>query len=620
PGFVAAYNNLGLVLREQGRADDAVEVLRQALQINESLPEVHNNLGAALAARGRPVEAVASYRTALRLRPSYAEAWNNLGVALAERGEWTEAIACYRQALQLRPDDAETWNNLGNALRESGHVQDALASYQTAIQLRPNHHESRVNIASMFRLAGRYQEALSHDDRALELRPDDAEMHYNRSLTRLVLGDFARGWPETEWRWRCPGFEVRSFDRPAWDGSLMPEGTILLHAEQGFGDTIQFIRYAPLVAQRVRTVIVECPERLIPLLSTCLGIDRLVPRGPAPPDFDVQASLLSLPGLFGTTLASIPSAVPYLKADPERVAVWRHELSALPGFKIGIAWQGDPRNRGDRHRSIPLACFAPLNLCPGVRLISLQKGPGADQIQKVAGSWDLLDLGKRLDESTGAFQDTAAVMMGLDLVISVDTSIAHLAGSLGVPVWLALSKVQDWRWLLDRDDSPWYPTLTLFRQDQVGDWTGPFQRMAAELARLTTTSPPILIEISPGELIDRITILELKCARCDEPETLACLRAELDALRTNHASLPRRSAELDRWTAALRRINETIWIAEDEVRALERAGDFGPRFIDVARSIARANDQRSVVKQAINKLMVSTCIEYKIHGNQSGLT
>jgi hypothetical protein len=297
----------------------------------------------------------------------------------------------------------------------------------------------------------------------------------------LLTGDFERGWAEYQWRWKAEQCQWRDFSQPLWDGRPLEGRTILLHAEQGLGDTIQFVRYAALVKQRGGGVVVECPTPLLSLLASCERIDRLMGRGDELPAFDLQAPLLSLPGIFHTSLDTIPADGPYLFADPGLVGRWRQELGGIAGFKIGIAWQGNPKNPDDRNRSIPLSDFEPLAGCSAVRLLSLQKEAGTEQLQKVAGRFPVIDLGSRLDEAAGAFMDTAAVMMNLDLVVTSDTAIAHLAGALGVPVWVAISFVPDWRWLLDRSDSPWYPTMRLFRQTRLGDWAGVFEEIKAAL-------------------------------------------------------------------------------------------------------------------------------------------
>ncbi len=297
----------------------------------------------------------------------------------------------------------------------------------------------------------------------------------------LMQGDLERGWVEYEWRWRGDSYPARPFRQPAWDGSPLQGRTILLHAEMGLGDTLHFIRYAPLVQRRGGRVLVECQPPLLRLLGRCPGIDGLFPRGAALPAFDVHAGLMSLPRLFGTTLANVPAEVPYLFAEPDRVQQWGRELGQEPGFRIGIVWEGSRSNPYRRFRDFPPTCFEPLARLEGVRLLSLQKGAGEEALREIAGRFSVTDLGPRLDRDTGAFVDTAAVLMNLDLVIACDSAMGHLAGALGVPVWLALGHPPEWRWLLQGESTPWYPTMRLFRQDASRDWAPVFQRMAAEV-------------------------------------------------------------------------------------------------------------------------------------------
>jgi hypothetical protein len=308
----------------------------------------------------------------------------------------------------------------------------------------------------------------------------------------LLMGNFEQGWPEYEWRLKgTRELAQPNFPQPTWDGSPLAGRSILLRTEQGLGDTLHFIRYAPLVKAQGGRVLVECTEPLLPLLSGCPGIDRLVPRSlEARVPFDVQVPLLSLPHLLGTTLATVPANVPYLFADTQLLQQWRQELRAYSGFKIGIAWQCNPKLDQQRarvaQRSIPLVEFAPLGRLVGVSLFSLQRGAGTEQLPQVTSLFPITDLGSWIDEGGSAFMATAAVMKSLELVITCDTAIAHLAGALGVPVWVALPFAVDWRWLLHRDDSPWYPTMRLFRQSEPGDWTPVFERITGEVRELPT--------------------------------------------------------------------------------------------------------------------------------------
>ncbi len=346
----------------------------------------------------------------------------------------------------------------------------------------PGDPQIHLNLGLVKHQQGRGAESIASYHEALRLRSDHAETHFNLGAALLSGGDFAAGWPQYDWRLRCKKFVWPNFDQPLWDGSPLDDQVLLLHAEQGFGDTLQFIRYLPQVQARAKNVVVEVQAPLLPLLTQS-GFAGLVPRGEPRPRFDAHAPLLSLPGNFATTLETVPAAVPYLAVNADRVERWRDRLHEWPGLRIGITWQGNPGFECDRLRSIPLAEFAPLAEVPGVRLLSLQKYDGLDQLAAVGGRFEVVDLGSRLDLD-GAFLDTAAVMLNLDLVITSDTVAAHLAGALAAPVWLGVSASPEWRWLRDREDSPWYPSMRLFRQRQHGDWTDVFRRMAVELRRL----------------------------------------------------------------------------------------------------------------------------------------
>jgi Flp pilus assembly protein TadD len=477
PDYAEAHSNLGMALAEQEKLTAAVASYQQALRLKPDLAEAHNNLANLFRQQGKLAAAVASYQQALRLKPGYAEAHSNLGVALLEQGKVTEAVACHQQALCFRPDIAEAHTNLGMALAEQGKLAEAVACHQQAVRLRPNLAEPHNNLGVALADQGRLTEAATCYEQALRLKPDYPDAHLNLAYSWFLRGDLEAGWPGYEWRWKRRGAAQPSFRQPLWDGSSLQDQTILLFAEQGLGDTLQFIRYAPIVQQHGGTVIVQCQEPLLRLLATSAGIDRLVPEGAAVPPFDVQAPLLSLPRILRTTLATIPAQVPYLSVDPASSAHWQRQLSGVEGLKVGIAWQGNPEHPRDRRRSVPLLAFAPLAGVPGVRLVSLQKGPGREQLPAMADRLGLLDMADHLQD----FADTAALISHLDLVITVDTAVAHLAGALGIAVWLALPSTPDWRWLRERENSPWYPSMRLFRQSTWGDWPEVFERLTEAL-------------------------------------------------------------------------------------------------------------------------------------------
>ena len=487
PGLPEAHNNLGLARVALGRAAEAVECYREAIRLRPAFAQAHNNLGIALRQQGKIDEAVACCREAVRISPHMAEAHNNLGTARDEQGNYLEAIASLEQALRIRPDFAKAYNNLGIAYWHLGDYEQAASSCRKAIELTPELAEAHNNLGNVLRDEGRYDEALACYEESLKLVPDGIDAHWNRSLVWLLQGKFEEGWQEYEWRWKLRNFSTRQTDRPLWDGSALEGRTILLDAEQGLGDTLQFIRYAPLVQARGGKVVAVCQRPLMQILSNFPGIDRLVAQGEPVPPFDCYLPLLSLPKVFGTTLESVPASIPYLRPDPYLLEQWGRELASFRSFKVGIAWKGSPKNRMDSVRSIPLAAFEPLARVPGVQLISLQKGIGSEQVKEVSDRFDVIDLAQRLDLTAGAFMDTAAVMQHLDLVVTCDSSLGHLAGALGAPTWIALTLSPDWRWLLEREDTPWYPSVRLFRKKFVGDWSDVFERMAAALTELVAS-------------------------------------------------------------------------------------------------------------------------------------
>jgi Flp pilus assembly protein TadD len=484
PDYAEAHNNLGLALKAQGKLLEATTAFHQALRLQPENAEAYNNLGITLWEEGKPAEAAANYRQALRLQPNFAEAHNNLGVALKEQRKTAEALSCFQEALRLRPDFAAAHNNRGLALHQQEKLVEAEASFREALRFKPDYAEAFHNLAITQEAQGKLEDAVAGYQEALRLRPDYPEAHHHLGMTWLLLGNFEKGWPECEWRWKRKEFTPPAFTQPRWDGSPLAGRTILLHTEQGLGDTLHFIRYARLVQERGGRVVLSCPASLVWLLAGCPGIDQLVPHGTSLPPFDFHAPLMSLPGILGTTLASVPADVPYLVADSELVERWRRELSRFAGLKIGIAWQGNPKHTGDYRRSLPLETFRPLAQLDGVQLISLQKGPGVDQLAALAASMSVADLGGDRDVAFGPFMDTAAIMKNLDLVITADTAIAHLAGALAVPVWVALGSAPDWRWMLRREYSPWYPTMRLFRQSATGNWAEVFERLTAEVKKL----------------------------------------------------------------------------------------------------------------------------------------
>jgi tetratricopeptide (TPR) repeat protein len=483
-----SLTRLARLHKQRGNLPAAEDLYRRAVQANPGVAPLHFDLANVLQMQGRLGDAIDSYRKAIEMRPEYPEAYCNLGNALREQGRFTDALEPLRRAVELGPNMAAPRSNLGAVLQDLGRLDEARQCFERALELDPGRPEIVLNMGIVSKDQGRVDEALAWFERALEAQPDYAQAVCSRGAARLSLGHFAPGWVDYERRIECPQYNTLRFSQPLWDGSPLGDRRLLVHAEQGLGDMLQFVRYLPLVRQRGEHVTLAVEAPLVPLFEHS-GYAPLVTREPPFPAFDVHAPLMSLPRIFSTTLDSVPADVPYLSAEPARVERWRGELEKYPGLRVGIAWQGRPTFRGDPLRSIPLAQFEPLARVEGVRLISLQKVFGTEQLAEVAPRFEVVNLGPRLD-ADGAFLDTAAVMQSLDLVICSDTAAAHLAGALGVRVWVALNRAPDWRWMLDREDSPWYPTMRLFRQTELGRWSDVFERIAEALRSTGTSRPP----------------------------------------------------------------------------------------------------------------------------------
>jgi Flp pilus assembly protein TadD len=445
PDSAAAFSNLGNCLAAKKRIDAAILCFRQALLVQPDFADAAQNLAAVCLKAGRTEDAVAALNDVLRLRPNMPEAYNTMGVSLCNLAKYKEAAGYFRRALKLKSDNPSAYNNLGNALCAMGLYDASIGSYHRALAQRPNYPAA----------------------------------HLNLGMILLMKENFVRGWPEYEWRWRLDDPRMRlSLNKPWWDGGPLQGRTVVLYNEQGFGDAIQFCRYIPLVAAQGGKVALVCQPALAGLFRKLPGIKQIsFPHQPMP-KHDFHCPLLTLPGVLGTTLKTIPGNVPYLFADRDLAKKWQTKIPNDDRLKVGLVWAGQPTHANDRNRSASLAEYAPLCDVPNVWFCSLQKGNAAQQIYSRTNHLQLVNWDKELKN----FSDTAAVIANLDLVITVDTSVAHLAGAMGKPVWVLIPFVPDWRWLLERSDSPWYPTLRLFRQPRFGDWATPVANVVEALA------------------------------------------------------------------------------------------------------------------------------------------
>jgi tetratricopeptide (TPR) repeat protein len=480
PNSSEAHNNLGVALQRLNRPADAVRHFEKAIELEPDRPETHYNLGRAQQVLGRPGRARECYERAVALRPDYAEAHNTLGVLLAPNDP-EQALACFRRALAARPHYADAHNNMGIALQELGRHEEAAASYRRVFVFKPDHADAYNNLGLSLRDLNRHEDAIGCFEIAQAIKPDHVDAHVNEALVRLALGDYTNGWKKYTWRLLTANFSKgkKRPQQPLWlDQWDIAGKTILLHGEQGLGDTIQFSRYVPLVAQRGAKVVLAVQRPLTALMAGLQGASVVRGQGDPVPWFDGFCPLPTLPLAFRTTVESIPAAMPYLSAPADRIAKWRPIVDALARPRVGLVWTrgGSPHDR----RSLPLRLLLPLLELQDIQFVALQKEVPDGEAALLRSTGVPSFLGERLAD----LADTAAIIAMLDLVITIDTSIGHVAGALGKPIWMLLPFSADWRWLRYRNDSPWYPTARLFRQAAPGDWPSAVTQVAAALRQL----------------------------------------------------------------------------------------------------------------------------------------
>ena len=491
PAQPDALHFLGMIAFQRGRFAEAAEAISSAIALNPRMPEMRLNRGLALAGLGKFDDALADHEAALVLRPELAQAHQYRADALQALGRAPEALAAYDRALALQPMLATAYASRGDVLQALGRYEDALGAYGNAIALSPKTALTYFNRGNAMRQLRRFEAAAASYASAIALQPDMAVAHHNRGVCLLTLGDLDAGFREYEWRKRAPDAESgRTYAQPAWTGlEDLQDRSLFVYPELFLGDVIQFCRYAKLAEARGARVTLAAPAALHALLRTLSPTLELVDRDAAPAQFDYHCALMSLPLAFRTELATIPAEVPYLSAEPARVERWRDRIGTQ-GFRVGVCWQGSTAPYSmPMQRSFPLRLLQGVARLPGVRLISLQKHDGLDQLDGLPPGMVAETLGETFDAGPDAFVDTAAVIACCDLVISADTAVAHVAGALAAPTWIPLPFVPDWRWLTERPDSPWYPSVRLFRQAAQGDWSAPIGEIETALAaRLAETS------------------------------------------------------------------------------------------------------------------------------------
>jgi Tfp pilus assembly protein PilF len=471
PEYPEVLNDLGVIHKNKGQLTEAANCFTRAIAARPDYPLPLNNLGMVFFSKGQMAAAEDLFRRALALKPDYPDALNNLGTVFHSKGFFAESISIYNKALAARPDYPSALNNLALALYHQGAFEESISFCKKALALKPQYPEALNNLANALEALGNLKEAMATYEQAIALKDHWPEYHKNLGMALLAAGRFDEGWRANEWRWKTTQFTGMYQDtvKPLWHGEKTNGSVLLIRAEQGFGDTLQFCRYAPMAAERGLRVVIEVQPALVRLMKSLAHVERVIAQGDALPDYDFYCPTMSLPMAFGTRLETIPANVPYLATDSESVNTWRNRSAVgnSKDLKVGLAWAGKPRVQSpdliavDRRRSMPVELLAPLMDIKGIQFYSLQKdGPPAPK------EFRIINLMDKCDD----FADTAALIANLDLVITVDTAIAHLAGALGKPVWVLNRSDSCWRWLRGRDDSPWYPTLRLFRQPSPGDW------------------------------------------------------------------------------------------------------------------------------------------------------
>lgn len=621
PSCYDASCNRANVLHELGRGEDALDACAYTLRIRPGLLPALVNRANILLRLGRAQESILTCDEVLQQDRNHPQCLGIRGAALHKCGRLEEALATLEDAIKVSPEAPEAWVNKGNVLQELNRHQDAVPCYAEALRLRPGYPEALSGLGVALKELGKIGEALACFEEALKIRPAYADARNNRAGALLLTGRLKEGFVDFEYRWNRSNAPAKTVVSalPQWKGEDLRGRKILVWDEQGLGDLIQFSRYVSCLAEAGGDVTFLCRKNMHRLLESLPQPVRLIEMMNPSEHFDFQCALLSLPYGFGTAIDTIPARIPYLRPDPELVSKWAKRIGPQ-GFKIGIAWAGNKFI--NLQRSIPIACFAPIAAIAGVRLISLMKDH--DPAAITGGQFEIENLGSDFDEGPHSFMDCAAVMESCDLVVSSDTSIAHLAGALGRPVFVALKCVPDWRWLLDRDGSPWYPGMRIFRQPAINDWASVFAKIAAAVearAKAKAGVPerglpphsPVAIPGSIGELIDKITILEIKDNHIGDAEKRAHIRQELALLRTLRRECGLGGDQLAGLAAELKLVNGQLWDAENAIREHEARGAFDGNFVALARKIYTTNDRRAALKNAISRLFNSVIVEEKFY-------
>lgn len=597
--YQALYNK-GLTFACEGNLDEAIQCYELAIKKDHGYTKAHLMLGQAYKQKNMIDEALNCFENIISLDCNHVDALLEAGKTYSEINNGQKALEYLHRAATLQPHNPSLLLDYANVLAMYNHLDEALRTYHSILDISPDNEAVLYNIAYTLKKRGDIQQALPYYYRVLELNPDNAEAHFSLSLAYLITGNMQDGWKEYEWRWHRNGFESRTFVQPMWQGESLQGKTLFIHAEQGLGDTFQFIRYALIAKNQGAIIIAAVQDALVPLLSLCPYIDKVISLSSPIPPFDYHIPLMSMPLICKTRLESIPQTIPYLYADEQLVSYWKDSLAQDPNIKIGICWQGNPNYSTPflRHavaaKSIELASFAPLASIPGISLYSLQRISGTEQLSQIGQHFVLHHFDDDFDNKHGRFMDTAAVMKNLDLIITIDTSICHLAGGLGVPVWLMLPKPADWRWLLDRTDTPWYPTMRLFRQQTAGDWNSVIATITRELEQCITYYENDSII---SRLIDQATVIQEQARNHQDATLQQALHSY--ALALKYRIDLKQDLNLERSIQELEHIDKDIIICD---KAFKQEQPFHESYTRLAQQLLALLHKREHLKRVINTM------------------
>lgn len=620
PEYAEAHNNLGLLYSTTKEFDLAIAALTNAIKLKPNYYEAINNRGLVYKSKENYEAALEDFSKAILLKPDFVEALNNRGNLYKDLEKFELALEDFNKALKSNPTFFEAYNNRGVVYLRSRRMEKAADDFNKTLAFRPQFLPALLNLGTYYLDTGAMDEAISQFDRALAVQPCSADGKFNKSLALLTKGDLKNGLPLFEYRWSRSSRqeELRVYDKPSLQPGIQGEISVLIYCEQGLGDVIQFSRYVRQLSLRVCRVIFEVPRQLLALLQPLKRNVVLIGKGDDLPEFDYHLPLMSLPFYFlEETDCPLPVDSLILECDQARVKRFRDEVS-MSKLKVGLAWQGSKGSMIDIGRSMPLTTLSPLFGVKGTEFYALQKGYGEEQALDFKESIIRFD---GLDKDSGAFVDTVGLMKALDLVITTDTSIAHIAGTLGVRTWILLKKSPDWRWGLSGTSTPWYESVTLYRQTEFDNWTELVKRVRRDLEELSSEREgPVkpdsvdgpVVEVSWGELFDKVSILEIKREKITDAHSqnkicteLSILNSEIEKLETG---ILRSSQSL---FEKLRAVNLKLWNVEDKIREFERAKNFNAEFIALARSVYTLNDQRAEYKREINLITRSRLVEVK---------